>query len=557
MAETKKEFMNCQRAAMKTERSSFDAHWMEVARFIQPRMGRFLVTDVNKGDKRYQAIINSTATQAHRVARAGLHAGVMSPARPWFTLETGDRDLMESQAVKVWLDQVTTLLQAIFAKSNLYTMAPALFGELLAFGTGAMFHLDNFDTVARFYTMTVGQYWLAQNDKYEIDTILRENMMTTRQIVERFPKENISRAVMNAYDNGKYLQNWPVCHMVMPNTEYEAGHPLARKFAWTSCYWEVQNEDCHTMLEEGGFQEFPVICPRWEVIGEDVYATDCPGMTALGDVKGLQIAEKRLAQGIDKQVNPPLKGPASLKGQQISSLPGGVTLYDGDPQRERLEPLYNVMPQVGELVRNIDRVERRIKQAFLEDLFRSIANMEGVQPQNELFLTQQRQETLLQLGPTLERLHGEGITKLIDRTFNQCLRAELLPTPPPELQGQALSVQYVSPLMTAQRAVATSNIDRVTAYIGGLQAAGFQQVADKFDADQAVDEYANALGVPPKLIVPDDQVAAIRQQRAQQQQAAQSMAMVQAGAGAAKDLAAAPTDTPNALTALTQGMQNG
>ena len=557
--ETKIERMNCRLQEMKNERSSFDGHWKEVAQFTQPRLGRFITTDVNKGDKRYRSIINSAATQAVRVARAGLHAGVMSPARPWFSLETSNPDLMESQAVKVWLSQVTLLLQTIFAKSNLYTMAPTLLGELLTFGTGAMFHLDDYDTVARFYTMTIGQYWLAQNEKLQIDTILREYQMTTRQMIQKFGLANVSRGVKDAYDHGKYENRWDVCHIIHPNTDYEDGHPMAKKFAFASCYWEPKSDEKDKVLEEGGFQEFPVICPRWEVTGEDVYATDCPGMTALGDVKGLQVAEKRLAQGVDKQVNPPLKGPASLKGQQISSLPGGVTLYDGDPQRERLEPLYNVAPQVGELTRNIDRIERRIKQAFFEDLFRSIASMEGVQPQNELFLTQQRQETLLQLGPMLERLHNEGITKIIDRTFNQCMRAKpsLLPPAPPELQGQPLQVSYVSPLMTAQRAVATSNIDRVTAYIGGLAAAGFPQAADKFDADQAVDEYANALGVPPKLIVPDEQVAQIRQQRQQAQQAAQTMGMVQAGAGAAKDLASADTSGPNALTALTQGVQNG
>ena len=45
---------------------------------------------------------------------------------------------------------------------------------------------------------------------------------------------------------------------------------------------------------------------------------------------------------------------------------------------------------------------------------------------------------------------------------------------------------------------------------------------DKFDADQAVDEVSNAIGAPPKIVVPDEQVAEIRAQRAQQQAAAQA-----------------------------------
>jgi hypothetical protein len=48
-------------------------------------------------------------------------------------------------------------------------------------------------------------------------------------------------------------------------------------------------------------------------------------------------------------------------------------------------------------------------------------------------------------------------------------------------------------------------------------------VMDKIDSDKVVDSYADMLGVDPDLIVGDDQVALIRQDRAkvQQQQAQQ------------------------------------
>src|SRR5438309_514522 len=72
------------RAQMETERATFIAHWRELNDFIRPRRGRFFVSDVNKGDRRTQKIVDSTATFAARTASAGMMSGLTSPARPWF-----------------------------------------------------------------------------------------------------------------------------------------------------------------------------------------------------------------------------------------------------------------------------------------------------------------------------------------------------------------------------------------------------------------------------------------------------------------------------------------
>ena len=137
---------------LKVERSSFIFHAKELSENIEPRRGRFFVSDRNKGNKRHTKIINSRATQAHRTAQSGIFAGIMSPTRPWFKLETLDQGLMSNAEVKAWLYSVEQLIRTIFLESNLYNMAPVMLGELLLFGTGAMSHVDDFENVSRFYT---------------------------------------------------------------------------------------------------------------------------------------------------------------------------------------------------------------------------------------------------------------------------------------------------------------------------------------------------------------------------------------------------------------------
>ena len=51
-------------AALKTERSSWDAHWKDLSEQFMPRAGRFQTTDRNRGDKRHNSIIDNTGLLA-------------------------------------------------------------------------------------------------------------------------------------------------------------------------------------------------------------------------------------------------------------------------------------------------------------------------------------------------------------------------------------------------------------------------------------------------------------------------------------------------------------
>jgi Asp-tRNA(Asn)/Glu-tRNA(Gln) amidotransferase C subunit len=184
--------------------------------------------------------------------------------------------------------------------------------------------------------------------------------------------------------------------------------------------------------------------------------------------------------------------------------------------------------------------ESRIDKGFYVDMFLAISNMEGIQPRNELDLMQRHEERLLQLGPVLERVHGEFLEMMIDRIFDQIIAAGILPPPPQELGDQQLDVQFISSLALAQRAAATANIERTAAFVTQFsQIPGLESTVDKFDADQAIDEYAAALGAPPKIVRSDDKVQEIRDERAQKQAEAEQMQMMQQAAAMAKDVGGA------------------
>lgn len=552
--------LNKRFGAVIQERSSFIDHYRELAEFVQPRRGRFNVTDRNRGEKAHQSIINSRASWALKVARAGLLSGIMSPATEWFVLGVDDPELKEYKPVQEYLYEVKNVLNQVFNSSNLYNMAPVMLGEMVQFGTGCMYQEDDFDTVSRFYAHSVGSYAIAQNGELRVDTVYREWQMTALQMVKRFGLPNVSVGVKNAYDAGNYDAWFTVRHCVMPNDDYKPGIVLAKNKRFASIYWEP-NDTEGKLLRKSGYDRFPYYVPRWEVTAEDIYGTDCPGMTALGDVKGLQVGERRLAQAVDKLVHPPLQGPASLRNTPINQLPGGATLFDPDGTSQGLKPIYEVKPDVQALGVNLKRIEDRIDRAYYVDLFLAISNMDGVQPRNQLELSQRNQERLLQLGPPLTQLFGEFLNPLIDNTYLRLVELDrlagggkILPLPPKELQGREIRPTYISTLAVAQRAAGLGNIERVGTFVGGLMQAGLSD-GQKFDGDQAIDIYAEQLRIPPSIVRADEQVASLRKQAQQAQEQAAMMEQMKTAADAAKTASETRTsDGKSVLDGVSEGL---
>lgn len=509
------------KSALWTERSSWITHWREISDYQQPRAGRFVVTDRNRGDKRANHILDNTAVFGARTLAAGLMSGVTSPARPWFRLEIQDKDLMESGPVKTWLHDSAALLRAIFASSNTYRSLHTIYEELGLFGTGCSIVLPDFDNVIHHYPLTVGEYALSTNSKGEVDTVCREFQLTVAQMVEQFGKENCSQTVRDLWNRGNYDAWVDVIHLVEPRKNRDLKLRDGRNMRFASIYLEPGKDQADRFLSESGFNRFPALAPRWVVTGNDVYGTS-PGMECLGDVKQLQHQQLRKGQAIDYQVNPPLQVPTKYKEANKARLPGGVFYVDSLGQGQGVRSAFDVNLNLQHLMLDIQDVRERIRQAYYADLFLMLANdnRSGITATE---VAERHEEKLLMLGPVLERLHNELLSPLIDIAFDYANRAGILPPPPPELEGMDLNVEFISVLAQAQRAVATQGMDRLLGTVSQM-AAVKPDVLDKLDFDQIVDNYGDAYGVDPKIIVPDNQVAALRQQRAAAMQAQQAAA---------------------------------
>jgi hypothetical protein len=554
------------RASLVSQRrgGGWDAHWRDIADFIYPRRYRSQTSDTNKGTKTNQNIIDSTAKFAAKTLQSGLHAGITSPARPWFKLGTPDPDLAEFGPVKEWLHIVTQRMYAVMAGSNVYNGLHSLYLDYGLFGVSPMALFDDDQDLCRSYVYAAGTYAVALDARGRVSTFVREYRLTVRQLVEIFAqtgsrgidRSKLPREVLTAWDRSDYEQTFDVCHLIKPNDHADRTRPWSVNLPWSSCYWIIGIERPDVQfLRESGFHEFPIFCPRWEITGEDSYSTDSPGMTVLGDVKQLQTMMRRKGQLVEKAVDPPMKGPSSLRTQKVSLLAGDITYTDGLDSNKSLVPIHEPrLEGYQHLTQDAEETRYLIRRGFFEDLFLMLAQSQRMgQPITAREVEERHEEKLIALGPVLERTNDELLNPLIDRLFGMMERAGLLPEAPPDIEDVKLRVEYVSILAQAQKLVGVSSLDRFTQTVLAM-APVVPSVLHKVNFNQVLENYQEALGTDPRTLYTDEEA----EQREQDANAGQQQ---MAEAAAAKDMSsavatagAAPIAPDSPLDAIMSGM---
>lgn len=580
MAEqTKRQKLETMRTELELERSTFLADWRQISDYLLPRKAQFTLSDTNKGGRRNDKIIDSTGCYALRTMRSGLMSGVTSPARRWFELATPDPNLTKFPPVKEWLYHVAEIMSEIYTGCNLYNVLPAVYSDMGAFATGAVYMEEDFEDVVRFYHFPVGSYCIATDPRRKVNTFYREFRYTVAQVIARFGRDEkdgpiqwdrISTHVKALWEAGQRQEWIDIRHFIYPNDDYDPKKMESKFKRYSSCYYEsgssgasnsnyMQGSDDGKYLRESGYDFFPVLCPRWEVVGEDVYGTNCPGLEALGDIKALQTMQRRKAQAVEKMVNPPMKASPEYKTARLSILPGDISYLAERDGQKGFSPVHEVNPRVAELTADIQDTRELIRRAFYEDLFLMMAQSD----RREITareIDERREEKLLALGPVLEQLNQDLLDPLIFNTFAIMLRRKgLVPEAPRELQGQPLTVNYVSIMHQAQKLIASGSVERFTGYVTNLVInTKDPTILDRVDTDKLIETYGEILNVPPGIVRSDEDVQGIKQGRAKAQERQAAVEQAQQASQAAKNLSQSEISPgQNALQALLQQGQAG
>lgn len=525
--------LRSQFGGLKKERLGWENLWRDIRDYEAPDLGAFEGEAPHDGGKRYQRLYDAEATECADIMAAGLLSGLSSPSRPWLRLTTMDPDLDESPEVKQWLADLQQAMLMQFAKSEVYNALHRSYLELTLFGTACSIIQEHPDQVIDMLNLSVGEYWLSADPYGRVDTLYRRISMTVKQMVQRFGYDACSREVQELLRTDPYSRR-NVIQAIVPRIHRDVMLVDKLNKAFASVYWE-EGRESDLPLEESGYDEFPVLCPRWLVTGGSVYGRG-PGAKALSASRSLQRLRFRQGTLAEYLTNPPVQFPAKHRGYLDMYKPGGRIPVDaGDNDAIRTAWQVQTDPMLIESL--IQSRHAEIQKYFKVNIFQMIAATERAD-RTATEIEALNQEKIMVMGPILERLHTELLDPLVSNTFRIMVQKNKIPPAPEIMKGKELSVEYISVLAEQQKASSVNGILNTVQQIGVI-AQMRPEVLDKLDADKAVDILADLNNVPPSMIVSGQNVAIIRKQRNEQQEMQAQLEQESLAAGTVRDAAQA------------------
>lgn len=492
--------------------------WRELSYYLLPSRGKF--PGEQKDNLRNKKRFNNTAARALRRAAAGMTEGMTPASLPWFRHDFLDRGQREVTGSREYADCVDERLRAILEAGGFYQAIHSFNAELLTFGCALLYQEESMSTVARFDCPTMGTWSVTLDKAGELDCVVQHFDISAVELERTFGLENISEKAKAKLEKQPY-ELIDVVHVVRRNPAKDSRKADTKAMPWASIWYE--DAEPVKFLRVSGYNEMPYFFTRWQE-GRGLYGVG-PGDEALPDQKAIEAYELYKSMGIEKTIDPPVVAPGALKGR-VDRRPGGITegTMAGNNQ---IVPLYQIdfSRGVAAVQQEIMILSGRVDDSLMASVFTSIAMDQRPPNMTATEYMSRRRESMQQMGPALSAYEPKVLNRVLERTFAMADRLGLMPDPPEDLGERfILDVQYLGPMSQALRQTGSDTTRQLLEDVAGIAQLN-PEVLDKIDLDQAVDELARGIAAPGSVVRSDDDVAAIRQARAEQQ-AAQQQAML-------------------------------
>lgn len=502
------------------KRLSLMSLWQEIADNFYPERADF-TTSRSLGVEFADHLMTSYPLLARRDL-GNAFSGMLRPtSKQWFHIRTQDYDDLGTEA-KAWLEWATKVQKrAMYDKRALFVRATkeadhdfAAFGqcvistELNKERDGLLYRCWHLRDVA----------WCEGYDGMP-DTVHRKWKPTVR-VLHQYFGQNIAPQLK------EYLVKEPyrevnVRHIVMPADAYYG----SKKFRtpYVSIFLDVDN---HHIMEEVGVRTHDYTLPRWQTVSGSQYAYSPATVCALPDARLIQSMTRVLLEAGEKATNPPMLAVQEAIRSDIAIYAGGVTWVDAEYD-ERLGEVLRPLTQdksgipLGMDLRN--DVRAMIQEAFFISKL-TLPQMAGDMTATEV--AQRVQEYIRQALPLFEPMESEYNGALCERTFDILLaNGAFGPSDsiPEELRGQDIEFRFESPLQEAEERQKGQRFIEAKSMLAAAVDLDPSVLAN-IDANAAMRDVLEGLGIPAKWMNSKERVAEIKAQQEEEQQAQQLLA---------------------------------
>jgi len=555
--------------------------WRLLAQFCAPDRLKENAHDRTYGARKGRAIVNNTQGRCRRTFTSGMINGAVPRDRNWFMYTLTNKTKLTGRvdkALTLRRDEISEFIQM----SNFYRIMPMAFNDVAAFSNAAFAQLPHPRYGFYFYPFQVGTYAFSCDSEGKTNMFVRDFSLTVRQYVEQYcslkPNGQIDFArapswVIERWNAAAYMDKVILTQLIVPNPYFNSKvlslDPLDKKF---QCYTFVESfggglppqtstgfRSEQTMGKEpdfckvSGYDYFPVITPRWEVMAEESYGIGGPAHVALDDVMTLQEMERYRLEAVAKLVKPPMVGPASLRRHHSSILAGGITYVDDEAMKHGFKPAFELDPKLSELIASKEEYQEAIKDSFYYNLFLMLAGSETKTHVTAREIEEKAGERMSVLASVLGQL-DQDLNSPVLYNAQLILEQQKRLTPlPPEIRSEQMRPEYISVLHQATKIGLMNSAERTANFASSLSnALQDPALAQMIKGEETIRKYASYNGTDPSLIRDEQEMKQVRAQIAQRLKQQEQQAQMAAGAKVAKDLASAKMGEGNALDALSE-----
>ena len=501
---------------LRVKRQLVEPYWKKAYDSTFPLRGEKLDSTTTEGDvigsaaSKNARIYDSTLKRSARMLASSLFSGLTPANSRWFSQSVIN---VEDDASKKWLDESSNTIWLNIHNCNFDTAGYEAFIDYVIAGMFPMYIEPGDMNEGKLYNFSLWPlascYFADSTGKGLIDTVYRVRNFTAEQAFKEYGDECSEEVKKNAVD--KPDEPVQILHCIYPrklNKRDKISLPIA------SDHVEIKTKK---LLRQSGYNEMPVVVPRWLPIPDSVYSLG-PTDDALPDYLTLNELVKFVLMNADMAI-------AGMWGVVDDGTVNPKTVKVG-PRKiipvANKDSFFPLQPAGKFDVAALQKADLQgsIKATLLSD---QLHPEQG--PQMTATEVHMRAQIVRQLlGPMYGRLQSEYMVQVVNRCFGIALRAGVLGEPPEALRGRTSNISFQSPLARAQKLDDVAAMDRHEAALVNQAKLGIPGVIDTYDWDKAAMERSELLGVPAKLVRDEDAVKKIRDDRAAAMKQAQAAA---------------------------------
>ncbi len=506
-------------------RKNFESYWQTLHDYFYVESEDINVTYSPGTELSFTQLYDATSLDTADVLASGFMNYLTPPTSKWFGLRPANPALAADKEVLDFLEDVAAQVNATLNGSNFYYEMHPAYKSSGVYGTSILMEEADTEDDVRFTNLPIKTVSIVEDARGRVAEFYIEFEYTAYQAATRWGKDKLSKEMQEEVNKRDPAKKHPFILFIGRRWRKDVTKEDKMNMDIEAIWIDVKGK---MIIEEGGFNEFPAFCHRFDKRPQIAWGFS-PAMKALPMARLLNAIAKTNLRAMMKQTDPPVAIPHNAFLMPFNTNPRAINTY----KKNVMDSGKDIFPfgnygnvDVGMLA--IQHYAKQVKSLMFNDVFLAFDDI--TKQMNNPEVMERINEKMSLLGPAVGRYTGDVLDPIVIRTIGILWRRGKLPKPPDAMrENPAYLIYYVSQLAQSQKRSEMNALATALNFTGQMIAYA-PEAKDKINVDKTVDIIWDVTGAPIKILRSDNEVDAIRQNRAQEAAKQQEMLMLQQGA---------------------------